>query len=169
MSSRSRAIAIVLSMFGFLGLHRFYLGRFGTGTLMLLTFGGYGLWWLIDVINLFRGTLTDGQGLPLAWTSESLDEDTKPGATTQRSNSDPYKNYAKRTCAKCGLRQPQPLMRQETAYVDVGRSKPRINPATIIGMALGSDVAGKNFGRAVWGVNSRKYQRKKTVWLCNNC
>ena len=30
------------------GIHRFYIGRIGTGILMLLTFGGLGIWQLVD-------------------------------------------------------------------------------------------------------------------------
>jgi hypothetical protein len=39
---------------GFLGGHRFYLERTGTGILMLLTGGGAGIWWFVDFF-LLRG------------------------------------------------------------------------------------------------------------------
>ena len=35
--------------FGFLGVHRFYVGKIGTGLLMLITFGGFGIWALIGL------------------------------------------------------------------------------------------------------------------------
>lgn len=43
--------AFVLSLvLGSLGVDRFYLGKVGTGILKLITFGGLGLWYLIDLI-----------------------------------------------------------------------------------------------------------------------
>jgi len=43
--------AVLLSIFvGSLGVDRFYLGKIGTGVLKLITFGGFGIWWLVDLI-----------------------------------------------------------------------------------------------------------------------
>lgn len=67
MSRRSRFVALALSFFGFLGLHRFYLGRFWTGLLMLITIGGFGVWWIWDVFLLLTGKLRDGDDLELTW------------------------------------------------------------------------------------------------------
>jgi len=44
-------VALLLSIFlGGLGIDRFYLGYIGTGILKLITGGGFGIWWLIDLI-----------------------------------------------------------------------------------------------------------------------
>lgn len=48
---------------GFLGVHRFYVGKIGTGVLQLVTLGGLGLWALIDFIMIVVGKFTDGNGL----------------------------------------------------------------------------------------------------------
>lgn len=44
-------VALILSILvGSLGVDRFYMGYVGTGILKLLTMGGFGIWWLIDLI-----------------------------------------------------------------------------------------------------------------------
>ena len=44
-SEKSRFVALLFCiLLGFLGVHRFYLGKIGTGALMALTIGGLGLW-----------------------------------------------------------------------------------------------------------------------------
>jgi len=55
--------AVILCMFlGFLGVHRFYVGKIGTGILQLCTLGGFGIWVMIDLYLLAWGRFTDGQG-----------------------------------------------------------------------------------------------------------
>ena len=54
---------LLLSIFlGGLGIHRFYTGHTVVGVVQLLTFGGCGIWALIDIINIARGTYTDKNG-----------------------------------------------------------------------------------------------------------
>jgi len=50
---------------GWLGIHRFYSGHIITGIIQLLTFGGCGIWLLIDVIMIFTDSFMDGDGMPL--------------------------------------------------------------------------------------------------------
>ena len=47
---------------GVLGVHRFYVGKIGTGVLMLVTLGGLGIWSLIDFIMIAVGSFKDKDG-----------------------------------------------------------------------------------------------------------
>jgi len=47
---------------GFLGIHRFYVGKIGTGILQLLTFGGFGIWTMVDFIMIVVGNFRDKDG-----------------------------------------------------------------------------------------------------------
>ena len=56
------ACLLFLLLLNLLGIHRFYVGKIGTGILFLLTGGGLGIWWLIDLIMLISGSFTDSDG-----------------------------------------------------------------------------------------------------------
>lgn len=57
---------ILLCFFlGALGIHRFYVGKVGTGILQLITIGGLGIWTMIDFILVVTGNFKDSSGLPV--------------------------------------------------------------------------------------------------------
>ena len=57
---------LLLSIFlGGLGVDRFYVGKTGTGIAKLLTLGGCGVWWVVDIILILTGGFTDANGQPL--------------------------------------------------------------------------------------------------------
>ncbi len=56
-------------LFGVIGVHRFYVGKVGTGILQLLTLGGLGVWTLIDLIMIIVGAFRDKDGNKITeWT-----------------------------------------------------------------------------------------------------
>lgn len=63
---KSFVTALLLSFFlGGLGVDRFYLGYTGLGIVKLLTFGGLGIWALIDFIMIALRKVTSADGQPL--------------------------------------------------------------------------------------------------------
>jgi len=55
------ATLILAVLLGTIGVHRFYVGKIGTGVLMLLTAGGLGIWWIIDIIMIATSNFKDKQ------------------------------------------------------------------------------------------------------------
>ncbi len=65
-SDKDWLTAVLLSFFlGGLGVDRFYLGYTGLGIVKLITFGGFGVWALIDFILLLVNKLPDSEGREL--------------------------------------------------------------------------------------------------------
>lgn len=61
--------ALLCFFVGFLGVHRFYVGKVGTGILQIVTLGGLGIWTFIDLILIIVGAFTDKEGNKLTqWT-----------------------------------------------------------------------------------------------------
>ena len=59
-SLKSRLVSALLCFFlGWTGAHRYYVGKVGTGILMLCSGGGLGIWWLADFIFVICGSFRD--------------------------------------------------------------------------------------------------------------
>ncbi|MEM4992171.1 TM2 domain-containing protein [Priestia sp. SB1] len=62
-SEKNWLITVLLCFFlGGLGAHRFFVGKIGTGIVMLVTLGGFGIWSLIDLIVIIAGNFKDSEG-----------------------------------------------------------------------------------------------------------
>ena len=60
---RSYAPTLLLSFFlGGLGIHRFYTGYIGIGIAQLLTLGGCGIWYIVDLVNICFNNFKDADG-----------------------------------------------------------------------------------------------------------
>ena len=65
-SAKNRWLAFALALlFGYFGIHYFYVGRAGMGLLYLLTCGLFGIGWIVDMVRTASGTFPDRYGLPL--------------------------------------------------------------------------------------------------------
>ena len=45
-----------------LGAHRFFLKRYASAILFVITIGGFGIWWIIDFILIVTGSMKDDRG-----------------------------------------------------------------------------------------------------------
>ena len=62
-SIKDKWVVFFLCFFlGWLGIHRFYVGKIGTGILYLFTFGFFGIGIFIDLILILAGSFTDKSG-----------------------------------------------------------------------------------------------------------
>jgi len=63
---KTKTTTLIISiLLGELGIDRFYLGYTGLGILKLITVGGCGVWWIIDIVLIATGRMKtkDGQEL----------------------------------------------------------------------------------------------------------
>ena len=62
-SSKSGKITLALCFFlGLIGVHYIYLGRYWRAVAYLLTLGGFGTFWVVDMFCLFLSGLKDANG-----------------------------------------------------------------------------------------------------------
>ena len=63
---KSFVVAILLCWFlGMFGIHRFYTSYKRIGVVQLLTLGGFGIWWLVDLLSLCFNSYKDKYGIEL--------------------------------------------------------------------------------------------------------
>lgn len=66
---KSGLTTLLLCVFlGFLGIHRFYVGKVNSGIVMLLTLGGFGIWWMVDLVMIVCNEFTDADGHVIPFT-----------------------------------------------------------------------------------------------------
>lgn len=62
-SPKSRGIALALCvLLGVVGVHRYYVGKVGTGLIWTFTGGCFGIGWLIDIFTVLSGGFYDKNG-----------------------------------------------------------------------------------------------------------
>lgn len=62
-SDRSWVVTLLLAIF--LPVHRFYVGKVGTGILYWLTVGRFGIWYIVDIVLILLDIFTDKEGRKL--------------------------------------------------------------------------------------------------------
>jgi len=66
-SSKNWVVCLLLCIFlGYLGIHRFYVGKIGTGILWLLTVGLFGVGYIVDLLLIATFKFTDANGNKLS-------------------------------------------------------------------------------------------------------
>ena len=65
-SPKSKVVALVLAiLLGWLGIHRFYAGKYISGVIYLFTYGVFYCGWILDIILIITNNFKDKNGLPI--------------------------------------------------------------------------------------------------------
>ncbi|MDO4544063.1 MAG: TM2 domain-containing protein [Clostridia bacterium] len=64
MKTKTRALLLSIVL-GELGIDRFYLGYTKLGILKLITLGGLGIWWVMDIVKIANDNLPAADGTEL--------------------------------------------------------------------------------------------------------
>lgn len=95
-SPKSKTTALVLcAFFGFFGVHRFYVGKIGTGVIWLFSAGVFFVGWVVDLIALAGDSFTDSAGRRLSNTEN-------PANLCE--NCGTYVGANATSCSQCGKR-----------------------------------------------------------------
>ena len=63
-SEKNGIVLLLLAIF-LPTLHYVYVGKLGKAFLFLITGGGFGIWFLIDIVRVLLGKFTDKEGNPI--------------------------------------------------------------------------------------------------------
>ena len=88
LSPKSKLVALLLCFFlGGWGVHRFYVGKIGTGILYLLTGGGFLIGSIVDFVNILTNNFKDRQGhLISLWRLDDFDDEKQKEKAAQKTN-----------------------------------------------------------------------------------
>lgn len=88
LSPKSKLVALLLCFFlcGW-GVHRFYVGKIGTGILYLLTGGLFLIGIIVDFVNILTNIFKDRQGhLISLWRLDDFDDEKQKEKAAQKTN-----------------------------------------------------------------------------------
>lgn len=62
-SKKSKTVTLLICIFfGYLGIHRFYVGKIGSGVVWLFTAGAFFIGWISDIVKIASGKFLDSNG-----------------------------------------------------------------------------------------------------------